>query len=118
MPRWAKIVLALAVATPVLLGAVWAANYLRSSKAGNRTTGQIYQGTVLYLQNARIRRDRFTVTDRVAVVQTEEKQEIFVHDLAGRFDECESEDSIDYRMEESAIKGVEFVYVQGSCREP
>jgi hypothetical protein len=118
MPKSAKIIVSLAVAVPVLLGTGWAANYLQSSKAGNRTTGQIYQGTIKYVMNAQMRRDRFRENDRIAVVQTDEKHEIFVHDLGGRFDGCESEDLIDYRMEESAVKGFEFVYIQASCREP
>jgi hypothetical protein len=118
LPKLAKFIVALVVAVPVLLGAGWAADYLRSSKAGNRTTGQDYQGTVLYLMNARLYRDRFRNNDRFAVVRTNDNQEIFVHDLAGRLDDCESEDIIGYRMKESALKGVEFIYVKGSCRAP
>ncbi len=118
MPKWAKTIVTIVVAAPALLFTAWAANYLFVAKAANRATGQTYQGTVMNLMDARPFRDRFRNKDRIAVVRTDDKQEIFVHDIAGRFDGCESEDQIDYRMEESGVKAVEFVYVEGSCREP
>ena len=113
-----KIVAALSVAALVLLGTEWAGDYLRSAKAGNHVPGQSYQGQVKYLKDARMGRDRYRENDRVAVVETEDKREILVHDLSGRFDGCESEDEVGYRMEESAVNGVAFVYIPRSCQEP
>ena len=114
--KFSKVLVVVGVAAPILLGTGWIAKQVRSAQAGSHVTGKVYLGTVKYLKDARIRTAPFIKTDRVAVVKASDGREIYVHNLGGRFDDCESNDEIRYLMKESGVQGVEFFYVEQSCR--
>jgi hypothetical protein len=120
-PKFVKLLVAFAVAFPLLLGVGWAAGYLKSARAGEHVIGQRYEGRLKYIEKRRMGKGRYGVgrsnTIRLAIVESKDKREIIVHDPAQRFAGCDSGDDIGYRMEDSAVRGVDFIYVQGSCAD-
>jgi hypothetical protein len=114
--RKPKLLLAIAIALPILLATGWVANHQQSAKMGDHIAGKRYEGRVKQIDVRSVGRRRQDAKISTAIVRTGDGREILVHDPEQRFAGCGSGDRLGYRMEESTVRGVEFLYVPGSCR--
>ena len=104
----------------MVLGAIWLSSYLQSAKAGKHVLGQRYEGSLKYIHERGMPGTRFrsALAVPLAIVETKDKREIIVNDPAQRFSGCNSGDDISYQLEDSAVRGVYFVFISGSCSAP